>query len=812
MALVPGLRGGLQERPDLERNTGRVGLQTDGVPKNHKLRPQATPIETYTRPPALPKDNDADRLIASLAGLNPALLQLGAALKDEQKDKHAGWNAKIATMKAEDIRRETRDNPNGDLARYLHEEKGQELFAAKLAQDTVTRAQEEWAAGPKEGADVESFIAGRINSVVQEHGGQGRERFTNEFLRLSKPGFDSIRSGQLKHNVETRTAAEQQGAFALIERTIANGVTEGKKPDDIATAVRSEIKGNKDLARLDPTRQETEVLNIATRYAEQGNVELVRALVNSKGANGFSLLENREHSLKATKLLEHANSKLHEKNKEGFYETASKLAADADQGNLNHDELDRLVKERPGLMPESTALSLKRKDVHVREQTMLRQQKQLREDQFRQGAAQSEAQNKFARNRAVTSGALSLLGQTNQLNVDGTSQTVSAEDNRKSAISEFFEDSGKVALRDGETPEQTFDRELAVMRQNGFASPAMRDAMQRGIQSISAVTAPGDKVPESFAEGYRLYTQMKAKAPGLLNAHLSNDEQEKWGLVHTLVEKVGMDPNRAAAHFNLLQKEPEKLNDLLKGPSRHDLSEAVRREFGANTNVGAIERNVQARAAVLTAAGVNPKSAIKSAIEEFKGKNVKINGWYVDATDRELPPDFGEMVDGMIANYAVKHGRREAIDASDITIVPASSGHGVWRLVDKNTGRPLMNPEDSTFTSSTLARLKADREEAKMKAIMAKQQEYQQRVSGTPDPGKDTRQLPVSRIGETIDEIVQAREEGLKNAPERARQMAKEPSVMGEIVQSIFSGNATEAQVPEALPPGGRYRDIVRGN
>lgn len=86
------------------------------------------------------------------------------------------------------------------------------------------------------------------------------------------------------------------------------------------------------------------------------------------------------------------------------------------------------------------------------------------------------------------------------------------------------------------------------------------------------------------------------------------------------------------------------------------------------------------------------------------------------------------------------------------------------------------------------------------------------RMSGTPDPGKDTRQLPVSRIGETLEEIKQAREEGLKSHPERAREMAKQPSVMGEVVQSIFSGNATEAEVPEAIPPGGRYRDIVRGN
>lgn len=70
----------------------------------------------------------------------------------------------------------------------------------------------------------------------------------------------------------------------------------------------------------------------------------------------------------------------------------------------------------------------------------------------------------------------------------------------------------------------------------------------------------------------------------------------------------------------------------------------------------------------------------------------------------------------------------------------------------------------------------------------------------------------MSRVGETLEEIKQAREEGLKGYPERAREMAKEPSGMKSIVDTIFSGNATEAEVPPAVPQGGKFRDIVRGN
>lgn len=159
--------------------------------------------------------------------------------------------------------------------------------------------------------------------------------------------MNTIRSGQLKHNVQRADEQLSQGASALLERTIANGVTEGKKPDEIATAVRAEITGNKILAGRDASWQEGEVLNIALRYAEQGNVELATALVSSKGANGISLLANREHGLKATKLLELADGKRREKNRVEGYETMDRLDRASRDGTLDPSEVDRATGVSP---------------------------------------------------------------------------------------------------------------------------------------------------------------------------------------------------------------------------------------------------------------------------------------------------------------------------------------------------------------------------------------------------------------------------------------------------------------------------------
>lgn len=812
MALVPGLRGGLQERPEGERNTGRVGLQTDGVPRMPKLHAQAAPIETYTRPVAIPKDDNAQRLISALSTLNPALLRFGEAMKTESKDEHAETNAKLATMSMGDVTNELKSNPEGPLSLALRKEKGQELFAAKLAQNTVLKAQEEWAAGPKDGVDANAFVRERVDAVLKEHGGAGKERFTNEFLRLTTPGFATILNGQLKHNVQKADADLQQGALALIERTASNGIAEGKKPAEIVANIRAEMRGNKALAGRDMAWQEGEMLNMAVRYAEQGNTEMVTALVNSKGDNGISLLSNREHGSKATKLLELADNKRREKNRESGYETMDRLDEASRNGTLADAEVDRLVKERPGLMSDERAISLKARNKAEVDKRLNEQQKLFRESANREAADLSEVRNRDARLSAVNSGRLHQLGRASQFKEDGTIEELDAETNKEKAIKQWLEVSAKTGERNGETPDQRFERELPVVRQNGMVHPELKSTMQRGIRTISAVTTTGDTLPGAFTEGYKRYSEMRTKAPELLNSHLSKEERENWETVRVMVEDIGMDPSKAALQYNTMIKDPVKFRELLGEGTRQDLLTSIDREFSGATNKGHILQQVHKRAFVFAGAGLSPKDAGKRAVDEYKRTHTQINGHYIDVSDRALPPDFADLAKTQIDEYVRKHGKTERLDPSDITLEPVSGGAGAWVLRNTHTGDILDNKDDSLVTIGTLMKIKTAREDAAKAEIARKQEELRVRLSGTPDPGKDTRQLPVSRVGETLGEIKQAREEGLKSYPERAREMAKQPSGMKSIIDTVFSGNATEAEVPEAIPPGGRYRDIVRGN
>ncbi len=711
MALVPGLRGGLQERPDGSRNTGRVVVTQDGVPKNPRLKPQAGPVETYSRPAALPTNNDAERLMSALSSLNPSLLRFGEVMKEEDKDKHAALNAKLSTMKAEDVRSELRDNPTGELASSLKEEKAQELFAAKMAQDDITRWQEEWATGAKDGVDVEAFLNERVQARLKENGATG-QRFTNEYLRLIQPGMNTIRNGQLKHNVQKADEELSQGASALLERTIANGVSEGKKPDDIAAAVRAEITGNKTLAGRDASWQEGEVLNIAKRYAEQGNVELVNALVNSKGANGFSLLNNREHGSTATKLIELADNKRREKNREGNTDTLFRLYDQSRDGMLKDEEVDQLFKEKPGLLSAETASSLKARNRAVVEKRLEDQQKLFKERVNKEKADESEVSNRATRVGAINDGQLHRLGSAVEYKEDGTTNEIDAEKNKKKAVEEWLEVSEKTAQKNGETPEQRFERELPVFRQNGIVHPEWKSTMSAGIKTISAVTTSGDRLPEAFVEGYKRYTELYTKAPELLTAHLSKDERERWETMRVMVQEIGMDPSKAALQYATMSKDPVKLRELLGEGTRQDLMETVDREFRGATNKGNILQAIQKRSFVFAGAGLSPKDSMKRAVEEYKRTHAQINGHYIDTSDRALPPDFAELAKAHIDEYVRKHGKREQLDASDITLEPVAEGTGAWVLRNTHTGDILDNRDDSLVTTSTLMKIKAAREEA----------------------------------------------------------------------------------------------------
>lgn len=720
MALVPGLRADPQERPDVSRNTSRVGIESDGVGRPQRLRPTAAPIETYTRPPAIPKDDSAERLISALAPLNRSLLTLGSVLHEEKKkDGNADLNAWISTKKADEVRQEIRDNPNGPMAVAIREEKGQELFAAKVAQDVVLKAQEEWAGGQKDGVDIEQFIASKLDPVLKEYG--GNKRFINEFIRLSKPGLDTLRNGQLKHNVEVRERQEMQGVSALLERTIENGIAEKRSPDDIAAAVRAEIKGNKDLARLDPAKQESELLNVLQRRAVAGDVPMVRAIATSKGANGISLQDSREHGLKVTQLLEAAEKQRRENNRNASYELHSRLDKQSREGSLDEVEVDRLVKERPGTITEAMALTLKARNAHEIEKRTLQQQKLHFEAARRDAADESQTRNKSTRIAAFRDGKLWSMPSMTQFKENGETEEIDPEKGKKQAVKDFLEDSERYAVANKEDPKARYERELPMFRQNGVEHPEWASTMKAGINTISAVTTSGDKLPEAFTEGYRLYSDLKTRAPGVLNASLGKEDREKWEVMDVMIGQ-GLDPSKAAAQYNLFSKEPTKLRELYGEGTRQEIDDVIKRKFSDATNQGHVRYAIMNRAITFAGAGLGTKAALEKATEEYKRSHTKINGWYIDLSDRQVPPDFADLATSFINDYVAAHGKKEMIDVRDIAIVSASAGTGAWNLVDARTGALLDNPADRVFTLGTLAAIRAAREEAARKSVIDAQE------------------------------------------------------------------------------------------
>ncbi len=305
MALVPGLKEFSEDRPDVSRKpSGRVVLKDASPGELPRLRPTATPVETYARPNKGVQDNSLSRLAESLAAFNPSLLRFSEAyMKDEDKV-DAEFNKRLNSMTPAEAMAKIKDGSDPEFSSRISKAKNQELFAARVAQDTFEKAKEEWATENKDGLNVDDFIAKKNKEVLATYGGKGQEGFINEYLRLVNPRWDSLRGAQTKHDVEKTNTEKMQGVTSLFQLTVENGRSAGKTPDEIAKTLRNEINGNRILAGLDPRQQEAELLNQTEIWANSGDYDLVKAVVSSKGTNGISLLDNRDHGAKAAALLE----------------------------------------------------------------------------------------------------------------------------------------------------------------------------------------------------------------------------------------------------------------------------------------------------------------------------------------------------------------------------------------------------------------------------------------------------------------------------------------------------------------------------
>lgn len=718
MAKVPGLSPVDQERPDVRRaRGGRVPVR-DQIREAPELRPTARPLDTFVRVRPVVDDN-LQQLSQALGALNPSLLRFGDAIvADREKERvDAAFNAKLSTYRTVD---EALADPEVEAG--LSNAKHQELLAARVARETVDAATQEWATSQHEGLDVEEFIRQKQVDVLSRYGGEGRDYFTNEFLRLVGPGFNGIRQGQAKYNVERVNEEKAQGAASLISLTIDNGRREGQKPEEIAAAVYGEITGNAILAKLDPGQQKGEVMNAALKYAEAGDVDLVKALVSTKGPNGLSLLEDREHGHKAVQLLEKADTERRRKaREEGFDANLAHFEA-ARSGSLDKEALLAEHKANPGRMTDEYVQRLIAVNDSEIEKRLELAQKIQRESALREAADRNATAIRSENRAALQSGRLHSLGGATVVKEDGTTEWMPAEKRIEKAAEEWLEDSDRFAQAQQEAPQQRFARELPIVLENGIVHPGWKRTLGMGYRAAAQATISGgmEKAPQALREGLAMYNDLKDKAPHLLGDLLGAEAEKFYDYMNVATSEMEMGLDQAMVATLKLTRDRDALGKMNMSGTVDQIRREAAKAAGGKLNQSYVMDEIKERAIVFAGLGNSTTDAIRMARESVERTHVDINGHFIPRHDKRLPPDFKQLVEERLKTYAQKHGKAEGIDWDDLTIQPSTNGTGAWEIVYTN-GLRVDDRKDGTFTLNDLRAMKLANEEAARKAIIENQ-------------------------------------------------------------------------------------------
>ena len=713
MTRVPGLTPFSEDRPDVDRKRpGRVPVR-DQIREAPELRPTARPLDTYAHVQTV-KDDNLDDVVNAFSALNPALLRFGSAVQEDRNKLDPEVNTILSTAPTVDA---ALQHPK--VAGALSNAKHQELLAARVARETVDMATQEWATANREGLDVEEFIRQKKVDVLGKYGGEGRDYFTNEFLRLVEPGLHGIRQGQAKYNVDRVNEEKAQGAASLISLTIDNGRREGQKPEEIAAAVYGEITGNAILAKLDPGQQKGEVMNAALKYAEAGDVDLVKALVSTKGPNGLSLLEDREHGHKAVQLLEKADTERRRKaREEGFDANLAHFEA-ARSGSLDKEALLAEHKANPGRMTDEYVQRLIAVNDSEIEKRLELAQKIQRESAMREAADRNATALRSERRAAVQSGQLHSLGGATVVKENGETQEIDAEKNIQLAVDEWLTDSDKLAQAKQESPQQRFSRELPVVLENGIVHPGWKRTLGMGYRAAAQATISGgmEKAPQALREGLAMYNDLKDKAPHLLGDLLGAEAEKFYDYMNVATSEMEMGLDQAMVATLKLTRDRDALGKMNTSGTVDNIRREAQRAAGGKLNQSYVMDETKERATVFAGLGNSTDDAIRMARESVERTHVDINGHYIPRHDKRLPPDFKELVEERLKIYAHKHGKAEGVDWDDLTIQPSTNGTGAWEIVYTN-GLRVDDRKDGTFTLNDLRVMKQNNEALARQAVI----------------------------------------------------------------------------------------------
>ncbi|WIY51465.1 hypothetical protein O9Z70_08145 [Devosia sp. YIM 151766] len=697
---VTGLRP-MGDRPRAgRRNSARVDSPSASDIRMPGLRPTARPVDTYSRPQAPSQDNSFLQLARALGEINPVI---GGFLNDEaareRKDAEDRAMRRIGGMSYDEARAAV-DSGMPEMANPWFKAAFMKVMGERTAYNRMNELSAQYATDPnRHEIDFSSYVRNAANEDLTAF---DDKHFEAGYLPLMG-NYEA--TGAAKHTEvqSARTMDEARanvfGVFLGQAQTLS---AEGKHPEEIAKELYARYEGQEEFLRLSRGEQDELMINVISALANDGDWELVNALLSHQREDDFgnmsSLATSPQYSVKTAGIIERAKSAHGEQVLEQSIGSYADLNIQAGNGNLTKEQMDQYVAEHPNMLDGRAQADLLIRSENARQRAQANIAEANQKAAMALHAEQVRAVVHSSNLSRVQTGESGFIQDIEVPNANGEgTETLTAkqqQDQLGKDLAAYVKEQGEATNAD---PEAILDLEVKLFATAGVANPRWAQVFATGVSqatpsNLKQFLESGEVVlPPALEAGIGVFEQLYMKSPLLLNTYFSSADDRRFFDLVVQGKKLGMDNYQAVRQAN---------QALMNGPASHPMvnmttkqaEEALGRVkvggflgWGAHEPMNAsqalseISDTMRYYAAV---GGQVGNAAFEAAVEQYASTHININGYMVSVAGIGVgdPGQFSMAVDLALSEVMANQPRYlngQQLHLEDITIRP--TGNGVFR-------------------------------------------------------------------------------------------------------------------------------------
>ena len=534
----------------------------------------------------------------------------------------------------------------------------------------------------KHNGDIEGFIASHVQRDASLY---GKNKFVSAGIREGMGDFlTRLRDEQATFKSTTVKEAAVDQFRGVAQTAVDEAVAQGADP---SAAVRSLYGQHRQALGLSYKQMDDNVISLAEQYAADGDVATVEALLTTEiigedGQNVGSFTSRARYAQDAERILNSARKKQAELNRETGTGLIVAQRTKAASGTLNDEDiatLDRLKND--DVISQEMHESLLVQNQNAKARAAGAAYDGLQEENFRTHVSNE-----------VLSGRGYAVTDYTYTDANGKPQTIKRDAVVKQVVNDTLTKMAQEKYSEGEM--------AATLASWGVDAnfEVWENAMSHGYTSLSQVLAKTGEdgeieLPEPAIAAYGTWKNL-SEYPNLRARHVKDSTALKIYRDAEALERGGnIDPQTALLTAARIDRNSTRTG-LSKQLDRDTFKSALR-DFSSSggfagigsediANSGYAAQVIERTARVLMDGHLPPDRAVKEAARMFEESHTPMNGSFVNTRNKLVPPDFQDMGETMIDQFAEQHD----VDADDLTIIPSLDGEQTWLIAYKDTLLP----------------------------------------------------------------------------------------------------------------------------